>query len=67
MFISLILGFYEYFDYIFDFEEIVIVGYVKVVFEYNKWCGNMGVCVVKIEFDFCLVEYIGCSFVFENI
>ncbi len=60
-------GPYEHLDYTFDLEETVTAGYVKAVFEHNKWRGNMGVRAVKTELDSRSVEYTGRSFAPENI
>lgn len=58
---------YEHLDYTFDLEETVTAGYVKAVFDHNKWRGNFGVRVVKTELDSRSVEYTGRSFAPENI
>ena len=58
---------YEHLDYTFDLEETVTAGYVKAVFDYNKWRGNFGVRAVKTELDSRSVEYTGRSFAPENI
>ncbi len=58
---------YEHLDYTFDLEETVTAGYVKAVFDHNKWRGNFGVRAVKTELDSRSVEYTGRSFAPENI
>lgn len=58
---------YEHLDYNYDLDESITAGYVKGIFEFSDFRGNVGVRAVKTSVDSQSMQYTGQSYAPQNI
>ncbi|MBE0379987.1 TonB-dependent receptor [Pseudoalteromonas prydzensis] len=58
---------YEHLDYTYDLQETITAGYVKALFSFSDFRGNLGVRAVKTDVDSQSLQYTGRSFDPQNI